>query len=382
MRVMIVGAGIAGLTLAALLHRQGNDVAVVEKRAAVPRRAASDAGDGYALALWPHGTRVLHAVGVYQDMVAAAMPMHTYTARNHEGTVLSRSGIPAEVSEYGHVGLLARGDLMGLLSDVAAAGADLRYGRTVTDVSPGASGVDVRLDDGSQERVDVLIGADGIGSSLRPCVTDQTRRFDTGWACLVWWAAAELAEVGEVTERWGVGSFVGTYPCRDRLCVIVGAPSERFAVEADRPAAAVQLMREHGLADARWMPSSAGAVTVWPMSDVRASRWAAGRLALVGDAAVGFLPTAGVGASMALESAAALADELSRADAASAPKALELYERRRRRRTERAQSLSRRLARFTFVRSRGPAALRNLAFAHTNVETLVSPLLRELRRPL
>jgi 2-polyprenyl-6-methoxyphenol hydroxylase-like FAD-dependent oxidoreductase len=118
------------------------------------------------------------------------------------------------------------------------------------------------------------------------------------------------------------------------------------------------------------------------MADLRASRWTQGRLALVGDAAAAVLPTAGIGASMALESAAALADELSRADAFSAPKALALYERRRRRRTERAQTLSRRLARMTFVRSRPISTARNLMLAHSSVESLVAPLLRDLRRPI
>ena len=82
---------------------------------------------------------------------------------------------------------------------------------------------------------------------------------------------------------------------------------------------------------------------------MRASRWFRGRVALCGDAAAAFLPSAAVGASAAMRSAAALADELSRADAATVPLALELYQKRCRPIVERAQANSRQLARVMLV---------------------------------
>ncbi|MCW4386173.1 FAD-dependent monooxygenase [Salinibacterium sp. SYSU T00001] len=376
MRVLIAGAGIAGLTAAALLGRQGHEVLVVERGADA---AASDAG--YALALWPHGTRVLHSVGVYEQLVARSAAMERYTAGRSDGRVLSSSTIPPEVTEFGHLGLIPRGELIALLRDAASA-ADIRYGRRVVAAQQAADHVEVQLDDGRVEKGDVLIGADGIGSAVRFAVAGQAPRFDTGWACLVWWADAALVDQGEVTERWAPGSFLGTYPCRDRLCVIAGAPKERFRHRERNADAAAELLRAYGLTDPRWSPQLDDAPTLWPMSDVRAPRWVSGRIALVGDAAAGFLPTAGVGASMALESAAALADELSRTDAASAPKSLALYERRRRDRTESAQTLSRRLARVTFVRSRPVAAVRDLILARSSIQSLVGPLLRDLERPI
>lgn len=76
----------------------------------------------------------------------------------------------------------------------------------------------------------------------------------------------------------------------------------------------------------------------------------AGRVPTVGAAVAGFLPTAGIGASNAMRAAAGLADELSRADAAIVPLALELYQKRCRHVIERNQADSRRLARVMFVR--------------------------------
>jgi 2-polyprenyl-6-methoxyphenol hydroxylase-like FAD-dependent oxidoreductase len=120
----------------------------------------------------------------------------------------------------------------------------------------------------------------------------------------------------------------------------------------------------------------------WRMADVRAPHWVRGRVALVGDAAAAFLPTAGIGASMALESAAVLADELSRTDGHYLPNALELYERRRRRRVQAAQNQSRRLARMMFVRSSALARVRNRALSFTRMEQLIGPLIADLRRPI
>ena len=102
-------------------------------------------------------------------------------------------------------------------------------------------------------------------------------------------------------------------------------------------------------------------------------------MALVGDAAAAFLPTAGIGASMALESAAVLADELSCTDAAHLGNALDLYVKRRRIRVVSAQNQSRWLARVVFIRSRALAFLRDRLIRLVSMEQMLGPLIKELR---
>ncbi len=119
----------------------------------------------------------------------------------------------------------------------------------------------------------------------------------------------------------------------------------------------------------------------WPMSDVRSRQWVDGRVALCGDAAAGFLPTAGVGASNAMRAAAALADELSRADAASIPLALELYEKRCRPVVERNQTASRRLARVMFVRTPLVARARDLVARHYPAERALGEIVASVHQP-
>lgn len=92
---------------------------------------------------------------------------------------------------------------------------------------------------------------------------------------------------------------------------------------------------------------------LWDLRECQCPRWIDGRVVLLGDAASGFLPTAGVGASMSMIGAAGLADELSRADADHLDCALGLllFYRRTRPKTDAAQDSSRKLARFMTVES-------------------------------
>ena len=379
MRTLIVGAGIAGLTLAGLMARQGQSAVVIDRR-------PDGAGLGYALALWPHGSRVFHALGVHEKFVAASEPMRTYVAEGATGELLTRSPLPHSIASYGHLGIVPRADLLGMLRG-ALDGVEVRDGVSTVSLSQTQNHVEVGFDDGTAETFDLVVGADGIHSRVRTLLLGRIPPRDTGWGCYVWWADPQLAAAGETTERWGAGSFLGTYPCRETLCVIAGAPIETLEPDClegrtDRVSALLQSYGTPVTELLTALPGDDDPLYLWPMSDVRSPRWVQGRVALVGDAAAAFLPTAGIGASMALESAAVLADELSRTDRAYLPNALQLYQRRRRTRVEAAQTQSRRLARLMFLSSPRLASLRNRGLRFASMEQLVAPLIADLRKPI
>ena len=81
MRVLIVGAGIAGLTLSALLHQKGIRPRLVD-------RASDFAAAGYMLALFPMGNRVLHGLGAFDAFLARSEPMDIYTMCNGHGEAM------------------------------------------------------------------------------------------------------------------------------------------------------------------------------------------------------------------------------------------------------------------------------------------------------
>ena len=142
MDVLIAGGGIAGLTLAAMLGPRGHQVTLVD-----PGHGADTgvADDGYALALWPNGTRVLHAVGVHDRLVERSLPMRRYTARAGSGAELITSPLPPGIARHGHLGIVPRRDLVDLLADACRA-AERRAGRVLT-LTHHEPRVEVGLDD-------------------------------------------------------------------------------------------------------------------------------------------------------------------------------------------------------------------------------------------
>lgn len=379
MRILIVGAGVAGLTLAGLLHRQGHGLCLVD-------RQPEGADLGYALSLWPQGSRVLHAVGSYDRFKTESEPMSRYSLRDSRGRLIGSYDIPPAISSCGHIGTIPRPDFITLLQQ-SLGGMPIRHGVSVEGLCDMDDGVDVQFTDGSQASFDLVIGSDGIHSRVRQLLFGSLPEYDTGWGCYVWWGDPQLTGKGETRESWGVGRFLGLYPCRNRLCIIVGAPVEDLlpSVQEGRADRLKTVLKPFDLPLDDFfvgLPPDTERLFLWRMADVRAPCWVKGRTVLVGDAAAAFLPTAGIGASMALESAAVLADELSRTDDTHLSQALALYVTRRRRRVLTAQNQSRWLARVAFIRSRPLGWIRDQLMRFATFEQMIAPILKQLRTPI
>ncbi len=332
----------AGLTLAARLCQQGRAPVIVERSRSVE--------GGYALGLYPVGSCVLHGLGSYQELVDRSIALERYELADGSGRVLQSFDLSVLTGAGGPLLMISRSDLLCLL-EASCTGADIRRGVTVSSLVQHSDAVEASFDDGTVERFHVVIACDGVESSIRDQVFGPADGYDSGWALWTWWADASRFDPTVVREWWGAGCMFGAYPAPGQVMCAAGGPANAL-----RGAGVRSRLREQlgDLIDHVPVVGAAiddlGDAYSWPMRDVRAERWLDGRIALCGDAAVGFMPTAGVGASYAMRAAAGLADELSRADGASVPLALERYEKRCRRVTERAQTDSRRLARVMFVR--------------------------------
>ena len=379
MRILIVGAGIGGMTFAALLRQRGFEPVVVER--------AKDFGHaGYMLSLYPLGSRILHGIGLYDAFVAASQPVDTYQVGDGHGRIIKRFDLGELVRAAGPLLQIMRGDLLALLC-TAAKGVDLRMGVSAVNVTDGTTGARVRFSDSSEGEFDLVVAADGMHSVMRESFFGRAPGKETGWGVWVWLAKPDILPPTLVAEYWGAGRFVGLYPTRGALGVVAGGPEREIGPGAiDRDAA--ELRRRFALLDASLgpcfdaLPASTGGMFFWKLHDRRAPTWRAGRVALLGDSACGFLPTAGVGASMAMESAAVLADELGRTDAAGIPRALALYEARRRKRAEAAQGDSRKLAAMMMIENPYLARLRNEALRFYSVRSLVKNIVAALDSPI
>jgi 2-polyprenyl-6-methoxyphenol hydroxylase-like FAD-dependent oxidoreductase len=207
---------------------------------------------------------------------------------------------------------------------------------------------------------------------------ERVAGYDTGWGGWVGWMEPDDA-ADRYEECWGRGFFVGSCPVQGRVGVFVGGPRR---VTGHGPEGFTAQVRSRLRTDDRRISRALDVVAAgegthhWPLTDVRAASWSSGRVGLLGDAAAGFLPTAGIGAAMAMESAGVLGGLLRHGTADAVPELLRRFEARQRPRVAAAQRNSRALARLLFCTSRPAAAVRDVASRLVSLETALGPIRR------
>jgi 2-polyprenyl-6-methoxyphenol hydroxylase-like FAD-dependent oxidoreductase len=171
LRILVVGAGVGGLSVARGLLRDGHDVTVFEQR---PHMQAG----GGAVTIWSNGATVLEQLGV--DMDGAGQQLSTVRVVTSTGRRLTTLDLTAIVDRLGApVSMVPRRVLLdrvleGLPTD------RIRYNSRAVRVDTAQDGVRVEFDDGSCADGDLLIGADGMHSMVRDIVGAQQAE-PTGW---------------------------------------------------------------------------------------------------------------------------------------------------------------------------------------------------------
>ncbi|MEE1801823.1 MULTISPECIES: NAD(P)/FAD-dependent oxidoreductase [unclassified Streptomyces] len=167
-RIAVIGSGPAGLGLARVLHRHGHPVTVLERDSARDARPAGgtlDLHEGL-------GQLALEKAGLLAEFRALSRPEgQAMRILDVDGTVL-RDWQPRP-------GDLANPEIdRGQLRDLLLEDLDVQWGRGVTEVVPASrDGVLVHFADGRQETFDLVIGADGAWSRVRPAVSSATPRY-------------------------------------------------------------------------------------------------------------------------------------------------------------------------------------------------------------
>ncbi|MCA9713336.1 MAG: FAD-dependent monooxygenase [Myxococcales bacterium] len=305
-RVLIVGAGIGGLTAGIALRRLGARVDIVE-------RAPAFAPLGAGLTLQPNATAVLGALGV-ELRPEDVHPIGHVAMIGRDGRPLIEGEPDDEDIPHPSINI-RRPDLhRALIEALGAPG--VRLGRALRSLTPGPDGVDVEFEDGARGRWDLVIGADGVHSTVRACALGDAAcatRY-AGQTC--WRFTAPAPEHVPVTtiERWSPGRRVGVVPLSRGgvyVYVVESAPAgtpgpgsadpsalrERFQGLDARLDALLRLLERDP--DAR--------VHHGDLVDQPHLSYGRGRVLLLGDAAHAMTPNMGQGAAMAIEDAAALA---------------------------------------------------------------------------
>lgn len=339
----VIGAGIGGLAAGIALRRAGWSVTVFE-------RAEEIRPLGAGLSVWPNGVLALRALGL--GAVADEAPPTGGALRRADGTELADFDPQVIVERYGAplVGI-HRGDLHEAL--VAGLGSDcIQLDSSVAELAEG----ELRLTDGSTHGAELIVGADGINSTVRATLVGDGEPRDSG--IVAFRGLAEFAGEVPAGEWWGSGSVAGLLRLMGgRVYWYVAFRGEPDPAELDRR------LGDYAAPVAEIVAATpAGAVLVHRLFDRRPTHgWSSGTTTLLGDAAHPMLPFLGQGACSALEDAVALGEAVT--EHAETSNAIAAYEVARYERTAALVRGSERAAKVALTRPGFRARLRNALVA-------------------
>ncbi|MEM1262141.1 MAG: FAD-dependent oxidoreductase [Pseudomonadota bacterium] len=316
--IVIAGAGIAGLSTALALARQGIPVRIFERREA----AATDTGAG--LQLSPNAMQVMHALGINDDIEAhAAEPREIAVRDAYFGAQVAQLPLGAAARQrYGAPYLtIDRPTLRRiLLTRCQALGVSMVFGTPVRAYNDSGSPIDIELADNGGTQASALVIADGVHSALTVSLGGADPEFSgfVAWRALVD-NGGSRDHSGTRTQLWvGRGAHIVTYPVASgRLLNVLACareahwPHRRWSEPADPHDLAHRFRRWHR--EVRSVLQRCRSVYKWGLH-VRdpLARWSRGPVIAIGDACHPMLPFAAQGAAQAIEDAWAVATALAR----------------------------------------------------------------------
>jgi 2-polyprenyl-6-methoxyphenol hydroxylase-like FAD-dependent oxidoreductase len=312
-RVLIVGGGIGGLTLAIALRQHGIAADVVELEARVV---------GVGITLTGSTLRALDRVGLAAGCVERGFGFNFFKVSDDTGKLQATNPLPPSVSGFPAAVGMQRPVFADFMTRTAQAkGASIRSGLTVDEIQEDGAGVQVRFTDGSSGRYDLVVGADGVFSSIR-------RR--------IFGNAHEPIYVGQGVYRF----MTERDPSIDQIHVFVGPKLKAgfiplsndsmylFTTMSYPPNTRIDESKSHLILREALKDFTAPIVVevlermrspdkvIWrPFENTLVpSPWYRGRVVLIGDAAHTMTPHLTAGGGMAIEDAVILSEVLSRDD--------------------------------------------------------------------
>jgi len=369
-RVLVVGAGIAGLTTAAALRRQSIDVDVLEI-------GHSWLVSGSGIQQQANVVRALAGLGFRDEFLAAGFGFSRVRNYDRDGRLLAETVLPrpAGFDSPAMIGI-GRGVLHQLLQSAATrAGARVHLGTSIASIREVVGGAHVELTDGTSQRFDLVVGADGLHSRVRhQCFGESLLAQQLGqslWSCVV----PRPPELDALLVQSATDGHCGACPISPtQAYLFVTARTEPGADPSRRRLPAQMRALMAGFAGAvgalRELVTDELPVGCRRLETLLVTGdWFRGHVLLIGDAAHACAPHLGQGAGMAIEDAVVLAEELGQAQPMG--QALARFMDRRRERVEFVWRASEQLA---LAELAGDARIDRRALYQKMIDVTAQPL--------
>ena len=372
MRIIIIGAGIGGLTTAIALRQRGFTPEIFES-------ASELLAVGKGIWLPTNAMIVLSRLGLAEEVIQRGVSLEQLHVREPMGSPLQTIDLRDVRRRFGFTTVsLLRSTLQEVLTNALPPGC-LRLGKQCVGVVPDAEGAVARFADGSEEKADLVIGADGLRSVAREVVAPGTKLRFAGQVCFLGNADYSLPvqERATVNEVWG-GRYRFGYSAVTENRVYWFAPSIATHPEVPGSATADELANLQVTYQNFPNPIS-GLISATPLHELTRvnlhdiaplTDWFRGRVVLVGDAAHAMTPNLGQGGAQSIEDAYVLAQQLALQAASpngtsSIANALANYQRIRRPKAARTVRTAWWLGKLAHLEGRAPRSIRNLVLRAT-----------------
>jgi 6-hydroxynicotinate 3-monooxygenase len=342
-RIAVVGAGLGGMTVAGLLQREGFEITVYEQAPAFSRIGAG-------IILSANAMKVLRRLEIEQMVVDAGIKADCYISRAWDtGETMYKIAFDAasEVRFGGPYVNIHRGDLHGVLEKGVAPGS-IAFNHRLVALEQKRDAIQLVFDNGVTVDADIVIGADGINSTVRGYLLGgEPPRFVgfVAYRAIFPTEALRGLSIPDCTKWWGPDRHILVYYMsskRDEVYVIGVVPRREWESDAaSLPSSCEELSKDFGNfhSDLLRVLDVTTDVSLWPIYDrARNDCWSGGRIVLLGDACHPMRPFMAAGGAMAIEDAAILSRCLTQFDTAN--EAFRCYEAARIDRVSDAQRIS------------------------------------------
>lgn len=345
--IHVAGAGIGGLATAVALQRHGVNVVVHD-------RAADLAPVGAGLSLWPNAVLALESLGV-SGIRGGSIPRGGGGLYRWDGEPLATDAREAIEQRYGApLVLLHRAELQQALLDALSPGT-VRLGERLESFAQDAQHVSLCFANGGADTGTLLIGADGLSSTVRAELFGDEPPRESGLTAHR--GVVAMDDLPLAGELWGEGGVFGVAP-------LSGGRVYWYATQRDGDTRdLIETFASWAAPVPEILRRSTDVLRHRLYDRPPARRWTQGRVALLGDAAHPMLPFLGQGACQAIEDAVALGEAV-RSHGAG-PQALIAYERARRKRASMLVKRSRSAGRIAHFRSGWTRGLRDALVRRT-----------------